>query len=297
MIIVQLIGGLGNQLFQYAMGRNLALRMNQVVQFDGSGLGGSGPDQKDTPRAFALDGCNAVLALAEPRVCEKLKYANASRMKRLWHACRGRPRPFGPSCYRERGMHFDVAISQLRGDKYLAGYWQSHRYFEGCAEQLRKELTPRGQLSPSILDYERMIKARTAVSVHVRRGDYVSNPAANAFHGTCSPDYYREAMEVMQRQVDDPHYFVFSDDFNWAKTHLAFMRPVTFVDCPDRTHDFEEIHLMRSCRHNIIANSSFSWWGAWLNDHPARVVVAPKRWFRDPSIDTRDLIPADWCRA
>ena len=133
-----------------------------------------------------------------------------------------------------------------------------------------------------------------AVSVHVRRGDYVNNKNANAFHGVCSPEYYRKAIELIAKRVDSPKYFVFSDDIEWVKEHIEIPNAV-FVSQKDIA-DHEELVLMSKCKHAIIANSSFSWWGAWLNANPNKLVIAPKQWVSDSRVNTVDAIPAEWVR-
>lgn len=295
-IIMQILGGLGNQMFQYAMGRSLAINSNQTLKLDISELTSPVGEQTNTPRMFGLDAWNVVVRLAGERQCDALKYENAPVLKRLWRQLQGKSRAFGSSCYRERGMRFDKQMLQVRGDAYMMGFWQSYRYFEECSHVIREEFTPRRDLSPATTAHLTEITAANAVSIHVRRGDYVSNPTANTFHGTCDLQYYRDAIQAVEKRVDEPRFFVFSDDLEWAKVNLDFIAPATFVEFSEPVHDVEEIHLMSRCKHNIIANSSFSWWGAWLNDHPNRIVVAPKRWFRDPKIDTSDLIPPDWLR-
>lgn len=296
MVIAQILGGLGNQMFQYALGRSIALRSGQELNLDLDALKNSGGKCTDTPRAFALDALNVDIRLAHVHDCEALKYENVSVIRRWWRYFGRKSRPFGPSCLRERGMRFDKRMLQVTGDAYIMGFWQSYRYFEDSSHVIRGEFTPRHVLSLATTAYLSEISSVNAVSIHVRRGDYVSNPAANAFHGTCDLQYYRDAVQAIEARVENPRFFVFSDDLEWAKVNLDFVASATFMEFAEPVHEVEEMLLMSRCQHNIIANSSFSWWGAWLNDHPNRIVVAPKRWFRDPRIDTSDLIPSDWLR-
>jgi hypothetical protein len=136
----------------------------------------------------------------------------------------------------------------------------------------------------------------SAVSIHVRRGDYVSDAGTNRFHGTCSVDYYHDAVDRISGFAPASHFFVFSDGIDWAKENLRLRQPVTYVDFNDGEKNYEDLRLMSLCKHHIIANSSFSWWGAWLNPNPDKIVIAPKKWFNDPSINTDDLIPNSWLR-
>ena len=135
-------------------------------------------------------------------------------------------------------------------------------------------------------------RAATAVSVHVRRGDYVSDPAAQSFHGTCSPEWYAAVMKEMVARVEAPAFFIFSDDPQWARSNLPAYEGMHFIDPQSDRRDFEDMHLMSLCCHHIIANSSFSWWGAWLNPSPDKQVIAPARWFNQGHNDTQDLLPA-----
>lgn len=296
MIITQLRGGLGNQMFQYATGKSLALKTEQEHKLDIRELIRPSTKGTDTPRSFALHACNITDQLAEDHDTDSMRYRGTSTFWRYWRALRMKTGPYGPSCYRERNTHFDPGLFRVKGDAYLIGYWQSYKYFEESAVFIRKAFTPDRPLSEASLSYCKKIGAVNAVSVHVRRGDYVTNPTANSFHGTCDLRYYRDAVQAVGSRLKKPHYFIFSDDLEWAKKHLNFVQPATFVEYSVPVHEFEELHLMSRCHHNIIANSSFSWWGAWLNDHPSRVIVAPQRWFRDPRIDTKDLIPCSWIR-
>ena len=135
-----------------------------------------------------------------------------------------------------------------------------------------------------------------AVSLHIRRGDYVSNPVTNNYHGTCSLAYYKKAVLLLKEKIENPSFFIFSDDLLWARENLDFINDMTFIDLDKSIPDHEEMHLMSQCKHNIIANSSFSWWGAWLNENSDKIVIAPKKWFSDNTINTEDLIPAKWMR-
>ena len=140
------------------------------------------------------------------------------------------------------------------------------------------------------------MNAASSVSVHVRRGDYVNDPKTNAYHGTCSLDYYKKAVEIIRNKVKDPVFFIFSDDAEWVKKNFNIDEQQVLVSEPEKLSLTEELKLMASCRHSVVANSSFSWWGAWLNNNNEKMVIAPQKWFADPLIDTSDLIPSAWIR-
>ena len=194
----------------------------------------------------------------------------------------------------ERHFHFDPEVASLPDGVCLEGYWQSERYFAQVADRVRHDLTL--EKPPAGRDAELLaeIAAGNAVSLHVRRGDYVTDPAASATHGVCPLDYYRRAIAFIAERVADPVFFLFSDDPEWTRANLDLGGAATLVDHngPDRGH--EDLRLMSHCDHHIIANSSFSWWGAWLDPRPQKMVVAPRQWFRDASKDTSDLIPESW---
>jgi hypothetical protein len=136
----------------------------------------------------------------------------------------------------------------------------------------------------------------SSVSLHIRRGDYVSNSVNREIYATCSMDYYHRCAIEMTRRVTDPHFFVFSDDIEWAKDNLDIKHAVTYVDHNSQEEAYKDLCLMSKCKHHIIANSTFSWWGAWLADNKDKIVFAPSRWYNDSKHGEQDLIPEDWHR-
>ena len=136
-----------------------------------------------------------------------------------------------------------------------------------------------------------------SVSVHVRRGDFVSHTQISAFHGTCSPQYYQDAVSLLAEKVGAPlSLYIFSDDPAWVRENMQFPHETVYVDHNDASKNYIDMILMSSCKYHIIANSSFSWWGAWLDARPDKIVVAPRTWVRDPHINTKDLLPPSWIR-
>lgn len=289
MVITRLIGGLGNQMFQYAAGRSLALRHSSEFKLDVTALG------RSESRRYELDSYTIAASVAAPE--ELVAFEGVSGM---WRKCAEQllDHVLGRSSmrhYREPHFHFDPGLAKQRPPVLIDGYWQSERYFKDVAETIRAELTPRDPLEPANAATAAEIDRVEAVSVHVRRGDYVSNARTNAYHGTCPLDYYRRAVEYIKARTSKPHLFVFSDDTAWTCANLRSDLPTTYIDAnPNR--GFRDMQLMSRCRHHIIANSSFSWWGAWLNPSPHKIVVAPRRWFAGSANDTCDLLPADWVR-
>ncbi len=291
-IITRLIGGLGNQLFQYAAARALALRHGTTVKLDLTGFESYGL------RRYELGSYPIAATIAAP---EEIAAISAPPPAGLIGRLAARLKGPKPGHYREPHFHYDPGLAAQALPLYMDGYWQSERYFADAAATLRRELTPHAPLEPEnarIADMIQgaVIRGATAVSLHVRRGDYVTNAHTNAYHGVCSLDYYRAAVAHVTATCPDAHFFVFSDDHGWTRDNLTTGRPTTFVEANPADRGFRDMQLMAMCRHHIIANSSFSWWGAWLNPAPDKIVVAPARWFAADDKDTSDLVPKAWVR-
>ena len=185
-------------------------------------------------------------------------------------------------------LRFDPRVLNA-GDVRLIGYWQSEKYFVDLAGTIRSDFTPAGG-DATLLD---RVESIESVSIHVRRGDYATEPKVNALLGVLPPAYYEAAIERMQQLLAQPEFFVFSNDREWCKENLRIDAPHMFVT-QSTAHD--DLHLMSMCRHHVVSNSSFAWWGAWLHEEPGTIVVAPERWFATPDFDTRDLVPERWLR-
>jgi hypothetical protein len=286
-IITRILGGLGNQMFQYAAGRALAIANDAELKLDLIEMGSY------KLRPFALDQFNIQAVVAQPdEVPGKPKRGLLRKFTSALKSDRS-------SCERivENGLAFDSKVPALRGSLHLSGYWQSEQYFASSAAAIRSDFSLKSPLSPARQELLALIDAATApVSIHVRRGDYVTSPSANAVHGTCEPSWYHEAMRRMLDRVGDASFFVFSDEPQWARSNLQSSRPMVFIEPQNDGRDGEDMHLMAACHAQIIANSSFSWWGAWLNPRPDKHVIAPKQWFRAPDKDDRDIVPTNWER-
>lgn len=285
-VVVGLSGGLGNQMFQYAAGRALAHRLGLPLSLDLSWFQGRGN------RQFALAPFRIAASLEQawPRLPPSMQ-ARVSRLSRRWL-----PRIMGVPVWREPHFHFSSDFLALPGPVFLEGYWQSERYFRGIRSLLSQEFSLRELLPSDCAKIFEEISEYEAICVHVRRGDYLSNPAAAKVHGTCPVDYYHAGVRDLCQGLARPHCFVFSDDPAWVGASLAFDCPTTVVDVngPDDAH--LDLVLMAACRHFLIANSSLSWWGAWLGDHAGKKVIAPADWFLTSDKDTRDLLPESWQR-
>lgn len=276
-------------MFQYALGMRLAYSNAVPFKLDISAL------ENDPLRKFELDhfAIGADLATAdEVKFCTATNRRN-SRFSRLLAGLRPVHKQ---RVIRERSFNFDPKILLAGPVAYLEGYWQSEKYFKGFEEIIRSEFVFNSEPDSSNKDLGNAILSSNAVSMHVRRGDYVSNAATNQFHGVCSIEYYRKAVEFIAHKYPAPHFYIFSDDPDWVRLHISLDYPVTYVDKNTGEKSFEDMRLMSLCKHHIIANSTFSWWGAWLCMNPEKTIIAPERWFNKADIDTADLIPANWKR-
>lgn len=284
MIIVNLKGGLGNQMFQYALGRALTLKNNDILKLDTGSLS-QAKELGNIYRPFDLDAFTILKDVAYTEEITQLKYPYGfvSKVVRL----------FKRKILRQTSVVFNQKIASLTGSHYLDGYWQSPKYFESIRPTLLTDFTLRDPLSTSAQDLLNQIKNTNSVSLHVRRGDYVQNPRVLRENGVCSVGYYEKAVTEIEKTHHGVTYFVFSDDINWIKSNIALPnKTVVFVE--DATLSApQELYLMSQCQHNIIANSSFSWWAAWLNQHEDKVVIAPTPWFDTISYDP-NLIPDSW---
>ena len=200
-------------------------------------------------------------------------------------------RPLG-KVFWETQYNYDPSIETTPVGQLLIGFWQTERYM-GNIFQLRLDIELKAPLAEPAQKVKRIIDAVESVALHVRRGDYLKDQKTIARHGVCSQNYYQRAIDLVLAEKPTGEFFVFSDDPKWVKAHLRLPPQCTYVSAPDITAE-EDLVLMGSCKHQIIANSTFSWWGAWLNNNCDKVVVCPTPWFDDNNIDTIDLLPANW---
>lgn len=291
MILVKLRGGLSNQMFQYAAARRLAEHRGTEVRIDASWYENIPADA--TYRRYELDELCITGTLANRWEVAGTNGVRNARLIELPIALYRKVRPR----YRfvaERGFRFDRTILELPDNVCLFGYWVSEKYFADSAEIIRNEFRFREPPSPINEEWLRRLGSCESVAVHVRRGDYASNPDLTSIHGLCGPDYYAQAASEIRRRVKDPIFFLFSDDLPWAAKNVALNGETVIVDDNRGSASAQDLRLMMSARHHIIANSGFSWWGAWLNENPNKVVCAPKRWLADPQYDTEDVYPDGW---
>lgn len=276
-------------MFQYAAGRSLSLELRQQLRLDISGFRKYGLHQGfELHRVF---NCSEAIA-TKSDINNILGWRGLPGIKRIL----SRP---AMALIRNNAFvvepHFQywAGLTQVPIDCYLAGYWQSEKYFLKKLSLIRTDFIFRNTLTNKNLEFAQQIAEVNSISLHIRRGDYVSNKKTNTMHGTCDLDYYYAAIKYISSRVENPFFFIFSDDIEWARDNLKLNPPYRYVDHNYDKESYNDMHLMSLCRHHITANSSFSWWGAWLSTGTDKIVVAPKNWFRK-SINTKDLVPSNW---
>lgn len=291
MIIVRLIGGLGNQLFQYSLGRHLCEIHKTELKIDISGF------ESYKLHKYSLWAFNIRENCASPEEVKALttpKTGIAGQLlAKIFHK---KPRRAKTNIREKKLFSFNPKILKLSDGVYLNGYWQSEKYFADIAGIIRQEATVKFQQTGKDKGLAEMIASTESVSLHIRRGDYVSNPKTKQVHGICGIDYYSRCVEHIIQIVKKPHFFIFGDDPEWARTSLKLPYPNTLVDHNDADKNYEDLRLMSQCRHHILANSSFSWWGAWLNPKEDKLVFAPRRWIAKKKVNFKDIIPARWTK-
>jgi hypothetical protein len=276
-------------MFQYATARHLAVKNETDLKLDLTSFA------RNPLRSYRLDRYN--IAASPASAGELLRFAGwlPKRVRRAVRAVSGWLRGNGWRWIVEQDRHYDPSLLDLRGNVYLEGTWQSPKYFEEVSSLIRQELTLKTPPSPETVHVAEEISQAESVSLHIRRGDYVSDAAVNKKHGLCDLDYYEQAMSLIAQERASPKIFVFSDDPAWTEDNLRSEFPMTFVSHNGPDKDHEDLYLLSLCRHHIIANSTFSWWGAWLCENDDKTVIAPRRWFRSVSeFDLDDLVLSNW---
>jgi hypothetical protein len=289
MIITRLIGGLRNQLFQYAVGRHLAEIHQTVLRIDISGF------ETYKLHKYSLWSFNIQEDFASPEEVESLTVRKQVGKEGMLAKLLGKKSKLAKTHIREKKLYtFDPKILKLSDGVYLDGYWQNEKYFANIAGIIRREATVKFPQTGKDKELANMIASSESVSLHIRRRDYVSDPKTNQVHGICDLDYYSRCVAHITQTVNNSCFFVFSDDPEWVQANLRLSYPTTFVDHNDADKNYEDLRLMSQCRHNIIANSSFSWWGAWLNPNEDKLVLAPKRWLAKNGVNYKNMIPHHW---
>lgn len=284
MVIVEIIGGLGNQMFQYAFkmaydNKNAVHSCININTF-----------QNYKRQSYQLNVFNIDSDLATPSMVKKT--LNARRVLKWrfpfdWH------HETISNIVKEKNENiYEPELLNKTGDIYFSGYFQTDKYFRRIRSDVLNAFTLKVPLN---LENQKILnkiqKTKNSVSIHVRRGDYVQ---LQHIYGITDTEYYERAIEYISKNVKEPHFFVFSNDIEWCRKNIKTNHSITFVDINTAETGYFDLELMRNCKHNIIANSSFSWWGAWLNENPDKIVIAPQQWFFDGR--STDILPDDWIK-
>ncbi len=285
-------GGLGNQMFQYAIARALSEHYQSTFLLDRSWF--DVPQSETTPRPYQLD-------LLQIQNVANSDLIFPKKPNKLIKALQGFI-PANPIVYyQQNAFEFDPSLFRLKRmaerDLFLFGYWQAYPYLESIRPILQTEFKTKAPTPNHYQAYLQQIRSSESVMLHIRRGDYVNSPSAAKFHGVLPLSYYQQAIEVLLLQKPDSHFFIFSDDLPWAKEALPKNLKITFVEnALQADAAAQELQLMTECKHQIIANSSLSWWGAWLKQDCNGLVFTPNRWISDNSLDLSNLLPTSWHR-
>lgn len=293
-VIVQLLGGLGNQMFQYALGRAISLRTGAPLLLDRNVIRFA---RQETPRSYDLDIFEMQPTFATRADISAYHSHGAGLVGKIAYRLRGRLRT--PEIVHQTHFAYQPEILKLQPPLYLAGLWQSYQYFADIEDVLRKDFKFRDELPPPAAVYAHDLARPGAVCLHVRRGDY-TEPKHAKFIGLSSIDYYRRAIARVREFVEQPVFFIFSDDLDWCRTNLHWLGGAArFVDYevpPGAKVHAADLQLMACAEYFITANSTFSWWAAWLAGARAKLVVTPREWFKDARLSADDLIPEHWER-
>ena len=287
MVVVKLMGGLGNQMFQYAFGITVATKLQKNLVLDVDFLLDRSPKSNFVYRDFDLD----IFQLNSYGFYD-VEHKEKFKKKTLFSK--------GSFVFLEKGFHFQEFDRVLKFSKvYLEGYWQSYKYFEGIEGLIRQEFTFKQTLNPIQQELLDQIKSTKSICVNFRRTDFVTIPTAIQTHGVPSLRYYKDALSALTDVIGtDVSLFIFSDDIDWCKANFQTNYPAYFVDHATYKGDRFSVYLnlMSHCKHFIIPNSTFAWWGAWLSTNPSKLVFTPEKWFSDELLQnqTYDLRPSSW---
>lgn len=281
-------------MFQYAFGKTLAIKNNTDLVLSTAYLQSKLPFKKwSTQMRYELAIFNIHATIESNIFSGKLLYPIA----KTEYLLRTKINEIQLNKIEESQFSFQSDLLNGKDNSFVKGNFQSEKYFKSIEPIIRQEFTFKRALSGKNAEWKDKIENCNAVSIHIRRGDYISIQAnAKKFEQT-SLSYYDSAIQCIANQLKNPVFFVFSDDTTWVKQHLKSDFPLHFIDnnnTADTSH--LDMQLMSLCQHNIICNSTFSWWSAWLNINPQKIVIAPQKWFADVSINSQDIIPDEWIK-
>lgn len=282
MKIVQILGGLGNQMFQYAFYKALK-NLYSDVKLDISAF-----DKYEMHNGFEL---NNIFKIDRNYTTKKerniLSYQGGGLSKKILKKIF----KYKKTEFTEPYLGYFDNMLHIQGDAYFIGYWQSYKYFSAIEDKIREQFIFPQLITSKNLDIIAKIKNSNSISIHIRRGDYINNPL---YSNICTLEYYNKAIAFFKQKVDNPVFYIFSNDIKWCSENLLVKENSYFIDWNKGTDSFWDIYLMSLCKHNIIANSSFSWWGGWLNSNDNKIVVGPSKWLNDERININDILLPEW---
>jgi len=283
MIIVQLSGGIGNQMFQYALYASLS-EMGKDVRLDISKL-----EKLKPHNGYVLE---YVFGVKPTRAKEEDVKKLATPSHGMIGRVRNKLKLYKTTHFIYSWLDYTTEVYSLEGNIYLQGFWQSEKYFSNIFDQIKNTFTFKDAvLNIRSKEFAEIIKSKNSVSIHVRRGDYLNG---SLYKGICTKEYYEKAIEKIDSMIDEVSFFWFSDDINWCKSNFNDDR-FYFVDWnSSKDESYNDMFLMSCCRNHIIANSSFSWWGAWLSKDERKIVISPSRWINNKKYNINDILPTNW---
>ena len=290
MVIAQITGGLGNQLFQYAAAKALSIHHQVPLLLEVSSFYRTELPDLEVPRDFELFNFAGITEkiISPEEVSSLIDLKKTNVLPKMMIPA------YKKDIYTEPHYHFDKNFFRSKKKVLLKGGWQSEKYFKSYENEIRARLQLKPTLIQNVIEIAKNIKKENAVSVHIRRGDYLRKKIIYEWHGVMEKEYYAKAFELMHAKTEATTAYYFTDDVDWVAKNLLPSFNGEIISANITKSHYEDLYLMSQCRHNIIANSSFSWWAAWLNDHSDKIVIAPEKWFGNGPKDTQDIIPPGW---
>lgn len=295
MKFVAISGGLGNQMFNYAFCVSLRAKGKKAVLFApflnrSKAYGHQGNELKKLFNIKSYQGFASVVIGTLLVIYSHLLRFIPVKSRCKFYKLIGIQVISVP----ENFLYYSEVFLFKHNNELFRGTWQSEKFFSGAAEKIREAFTfNESLLSEQTIKIRNQITIENSVSVHIRRGDYLSDQYRNGFASACTPEYYNSAINNIKNMVDTPHFYIFTDDREWVSENFKYNNS-TVIDHNNGKDSWQDMYLMSQCGHNIIANSSFSWWGAWLNENKGKIVIAPKRWWS--SFEKDDVVPESWIR-
>lgn len=287
MIIIKLNGGIGNQMFQYAFGRRMSIESKAGLKLDITGFN----DDKVYQRKFSLACFNINENYATERDLKRAQlFKSKSFIGKLIRVLSKIKKYNKRYILNEKTLFvFDSNVIRKYKSVYIEDNWQNEKYFTKIEDLIRKDFSFKEPLKGTVLNIADRIQCSNSVAIHLRKYDDIPNQSIH----TLTLNYYFEAIKYLTERFNNLHFYIFSDNPEWAKENLLLSYDATFVE---QNKDYEDLRLMSLCKHQIIANSSYSWWAAWLNNNPHKIIISPQKWFGNSIYDTSDLIPEKWIR-